>query len=140
MKLLFLILILMGIISCGTTTNSKSEVQLGYSGQAPRVFGFRTTQELLSSLEADTNNVVSTINGDFGVWTIVQSPKDRSLWSFTPELHPAHPSVVKRTTAEKDGKIFINTEASCNAEKSVCDQLVNSFIQLNNKIRDSLGA
>ena len=140
MKCLILIVSLIGIVSCGTTPEKGSGGEIGYIGQSPSVFGYRSTHELLSSLKSDTENVVSTVNGDFGVWTIVQSPKDNSLWSFTPEQHPAHPSVVKRTVVEKDGKVLINTEASCDAEKAVCDQLVNSFIQLNNKIRGSLGA
>src|SRR5690625_130003 len=140
MKYLFLILSLISIVSCGITTNTKPENQIGYNGKTSGVFGFNSVPDLLSSLKADTNNIVSAVSGDFGVWTIVESPSDHSLWSFTPEQHPAHPSVVKRTTVEKDGKVFINMAASCKAEKSVCDQLVNAFLKLNNKIRDSFGA
>lgn len=137
MKYLFLTLSLIGFVLCGTAANSKSESQIGYNGKSSGVFGFASVQELLANLRSDTANVVSDVNGDFGVWTIVQSPRDHSLWSFTPEQHPAHPTVVKRTTVEKDGKIFINTEVSCNAEKLVCDQLVDAFLQLNKKIQDS---
>lgn len=140
MNHILLILSLIFIVSCTTTTDTKPEKQLGYNGQTPKVFGFSTTNELLANLKSYPGNVVSVVQGDFGLWTIVQSRDDRSLWSFTPEQHPAHPSVVKRTPVEQDGKIFISTEASCNAEKSICDELIKSFIQINNQIKDSFGA
>src|SRR5690625_7629353 len=111
MKYLFLILSLISIVSCGITTNTKPENQIGYNGKTSGVFGFNSVPDLLSSLKADTNNIVSAVSGDFGVWTIVESPSDHSLWSFTPEQHPAHPSVVKRTTDEKDGKDYIHMAA-----------------------------
>ena len=136
----FLFLICLSFLACcSATTKEQPTGERGYEGRGSDVFGFPSIIELLSKLKSDIKNSVSLVNGDYGVWTIVQSEADHSLWSFTPEEHPAHPSVVKRTPIEKEGQIYINTEASCNAGKSVCDELIDSFIQLNSKIRDSMG-
>jgi len=140
MKYIILVLCTITLVACGSSVNTKPQSELGYNGKATGVFGFKSTQELLANLKSDPENIIRTVQGDYGAWIIVNHRSEYSLWSFTPEEHPAHPSVVKRTPVEKNGNIFIQTEASCNSKKEVCDQLIKSFIELNNKTRDSFGA
>jgi hypothetical protein len=64
-------------------------------------------------------------------WTVVASRErdDPVEWFFTPEGHPAHPAVVKRTATERDGVGMIDLAALCHAEQSACDRLLDDFRQ-----------
>jgi hypothetical protein len=65
-------------------------------------------------------------------WTIVAS-RDRGAavqWFFTPEGHPAHPAVVKRTVLERNGTGVIDLEALCQVPQEACDRLVDDFRQI----------
>lgn len=65
---------------------------------------------------------------------------NRVLWSFTPETHPAHPTAIKRKIVEKEGTIYIQMTALCEAKKAACDKLIGQFENLNEKISsDSQG-
>lgn len=125
---IFLIAILVG---CSSTTPVKED--LGYQGQDSSGLG---VNELLSKLKSDPEVNVRVERG----WQIAEVKSERVLYSFTPESHPAHPSYVKREIVEKDGSIFMETSASCGAEKIVCDQLIRDFIELNNKVKENIGA
>ncbi|MDJ0968921.1 MAG: hypothetical protein QNJ06_03390 [Kiloniellales bacterium] len=94
--------------------------------------------EAFEALRADPNAQISTHQG----WTIVsQETEGQSvLWSFTPASHPAHPATVKRTVFEKDGAIYIDMTALCQADKASCDELVEQFRELNEKIRQSFSS
>ena len=64
-------------------------------------------------------------------WTVVAS-SERGLpvqWFFTPEGHPAHPAVVKRTALESAGVGRIELAALCQAEEPVCAELLDDFRQ-----------
>jgi hypothetical protein len=45
---------------------------------------------------------------------------------------------VKREIVEKDGSIHINMTAKCGATKDICDKLVQQFIALNDKVKQSM--
>lgn len=64
-------------------------------------------------------------------WTVVASSEGGLpvQWFFTPEGHPAHPAVVKRTALERDGVGRIELAALCQAEQAVCAQLLDDFRQ-----------
>ena len=123
----FLIVVLIG---CSSTTPVKDDV--GYQGQNSSGLG---VNELLSQLKSDPEVNVRVERG----WQIAEVKSERTLYSFTPESHPAHPSYVKRKVVEKDGSVYMETNARCGAEKAVCDQLIRDFIELNNKVRQNIG-
>ena len=50
-------------------------------------------------------------------------------WFFTPEGHPAHPSVIKRTALERSGIGFIEVAALCHVDQAECDRLLDDFRQ-----------
>lgn len=119
------------LFGCGATSPMKED--LGYQGQNKE--GLAVSQ-LLEKLKSDPNVQVREERG----WQIAEVKSERALYSFTPTNHPAHPSYVKREVVEKDGSIYLETTARCGAEKSVCDQLVRDFIELNNKVKSSIGS
>lgn len=98
--------------------------------------GYPTVDAALQALQSKDGVVVSRRDG----WTIIDDStgSDRSLWSFTPPEHPAHPAAVKRTVHESNGSVWIDMTALCQAEKEPCDTLIEEFKTLNEKIRDSM--
>jgi len=126
MKYFLLITSLLTIAACSSTAK-KSAKELGHAGKSSGVFGYRNAEELLIGLRSNPENRVRTVQGDFGVWTIVQNSVDYSMWSFTPRTHPAHPSVIKRSPVEKKKDIKMRTETSCGSTKEICDDLIKSF-------------
>ncbi len=129
-RITFIAVLSIALIGC-TTSVSKDD-GLGYQGYSK---DGEAVGEMLGRLKSNPNMKVRMDRG----WTIVTSDSGHTLWSFTPEGHPAHPSYVKREVIEKDGSIYIDTSARCGAEKSVCDKLVQDFIDLNNKVLENMG-
>ncbi len=127
-KLLFLVV---SIALAGCNASAPVKEDLGYQGKSSKGV---TVGELLSQLRSNPDVQVRVDRG----WQIAEVKSERALYSFTPETHPAHPSYVKREVVEKDGAIYIETSAQCSAEKSVCDQLIRDFIELNNKVKSSV--
>lgn len=111
-----------------------SDDELGYVGKSGKVFGFDSVAEALKTLKSKSNSKVSNYEG----WIIVNDTDEKAVWSFAPEEHDAFPSVVKREVAERDGSIFISTQVRCGAKKSDCDKLVQDFIALNERIKESV--
>jgi hypothetical protein len=64
-------------------------------------------------------------------WTVVASSERGHAvqWFFTPEGHPAHPSVIKRTALDEDGVGVIEVAALCEASQDDCDRLLADFRQ-----------
>lgn len=127
MKKILVTLIAIGLLGCNANTPVKEN--LGYQGQNPEG---ESVEEVLLRLESDPNVDVRNERG----WKVAAIESGRILYSFTPENHPAHPSYVKREVVEKNGTIYIETNARCGAKKSICDQLVRDFIELNNKVKN----
>jgi hypothetical protein len=130
MKKIIIPIISILLFGCGVVPPVKED--LGYQGQNKE--GLSVSQ-LLEKLRSDPNVQVREERG----WQIAEVKSERAIYSFTPANHPAHPSYVKREVIEKDGSIYLETTAKCGAEKSVCDQLVRDFIELNNKVKSSVG-
>jgi len=82
---------------------------------------------VLESLRTDSSAQFREQRG----WTVVASSEGGLpvQWFFTPEGHPAHPAVVKRTALERDGVGRIELAALCQAEQAVCAQLLDDFRQ-----------
>jgi len=135
----FPLLIILLLTACASIAEKSSDKSLGYKGASQRnVFGYSTPQEALSDLKRKTNHSVRTVIGDHGEWQIIQNNVNNSIWSFTPEQHPAHPSVIRRKVYEKDGSVYIRTEVRCGASKAVCDMLVKDFLKLDEKIKNEM--
>ena len=132
-KLTYLVFIFL-VSGCAST--SKEENKLGYNGLVNE-----SSENLgaLQSLANLKNNPDAKFRIDRG-WTIVDvnSKHEQSIYSFTPESHPAYPSIVKREIIEIDGSIHIDMSAKCGASKEVCDELIQQFLALNNKISQSM--
>ncbi|WP_444942762.1 molecular chaperone DnaJ [Microbulbifer sp. ZKSA006] len=127
-KTLGLVVLALMIGACASTTE---ESNLGYEGFNKAGISVGAT---LTELKSDPKVSIRNSKG----WTIATLDTGRVMWSFTPQGHPAHPSFVKREVIEKDGSVYIDTTARCGAEKSICDQLVRDFIELNNKIKSEM--
>ena len=101
--------------------------------EQPGSIGYRTVADAHVALRKDPNAKFSTQEG----WVIVdvRSGPNSGLWSFTPNTHPAHPAVIKRTPIEVGGSIFLNMQVHCEAAKRACDHLVEEFKQLNEQMK-----
>ena len=138
-KLVSLFVVLL-LTSCASPKNINKEQSLGYKGAEKRnVFGYNNPLAALSDLKAKKDHSYRKVSGDHGEWEIITNQLNHSVWSFTPEEHPAHPSVIRRKVFEKDGSVFIRTEVRCGAGKSVCDLLVKDFLKLDDKIKKEVG-
>ena len=80
------------------------------------------------------------VGSNQGGWVIFKDSTDNSLWSFTPQEHPAYPSTIKRTVVEQEGKLLIDMRALCGAEQSACDDLIREFRKMNEKKESELNA
>jgi hypothetical protein len=96
--------------------------------------GYESPQAALEALQAKPEVVVRTSQG----WTIINDPSERTLWTFTPENHPAHPAVVKRAVQQKDGALFLDMKVKCFGTKAACDTLVQDFQALNDKVQNDV--
>lgn len=107
-----------------------------YAEEKNTGIGYATVDDALTSLKSKDGADISIQGG----WTIVQDSElgNMVLWSFTPKTHEAHPAAVKQTVLEKDGTIFIRMEALCQASKLACDNLMEEFQKLNDRIRESM--
>jgi hypothetical protein len=96
--------------------------------------GYPSVASALADVRSKNGVRISNQNG----WTVIEDGSTMSLWSFTPAGHPAHPAVVRRTVSEKEGAIFVEMAALCEAMKPACDKLVAEFQELTNKMRECI--
>jgi hypothetical protein len=89
--------------------------------------GYPTVAAALVSLRGNRD---ITFKEDAG-WTIAVDLTNRTIWSFTPSDHPAHPAVVKRQVVAKGSGAALEMKILCEGAKPRCDDLVRSFQQLN---------
>jgi hypothetical protein len=52
-------------------------------------------------------------------------------WTFTLAENPAHPAVVCRRIVGPEGKLQLETNASCDASRQACDAMMADFAKLN---------
>ncbi len=129
-KLIYVVFIFL-LSGCASTENES----LGYNGKKKSSSESPGVLKTLENLKSNPDATFRNANG----WTIINIDNDleKSIYSFTPESHAAYPAIVKREIIEKDGSIHIEMTAKCGATKDVCDELVQQFVALNNKIRQS---
>jgi hypothetical protein len=92
------------------------------------VIGYPTIDAALAALHKDPHASFETQHG----WTVVASREgaDPVQWFFTPEGHPAHPSVVKRTALEERGTGYIELATLCGGPQAECARLLDDFRQI----------
>jgi hypothetical protein len=93
----------------------------------PAPIGYATVAAVREALRGDPTATFSEQQG----WTVVASREHgRAVeWFFTPEGHPAHPAVIKRTVVEQDGVGLIDMAALCQTTQEACDLLLEDFKQ-----------
>jgi len=96
--------------------------------------GYPSVNEALSALKQKEGVALRVERG----WTVAKDSKENTMWSFTPEGHPAHPAAVKRSFFEKDGGIYMTMNVLCQATKKECDKLVAEFQELNKRIKKNM--
>ena len=98
----------------------------------PSPIGYATIEEAYNALKADSSVGMKEYEG----WTIFNQKGDGKyiLWSFTPDDHPAHPSVIRREIVKKDDEILIRMDALCNSNQLDCDLLIDQFKKINERI------
>ena len=98
----------------------------------PSPIGYTTIEEAFNALKADPAVGMQEYEG----WTIFNQKGDGKyiLWSFTPDDHPAHPSVIRREIVKKDDQILIKMDALCNSNQLDCDLLIDQFKKINERI------
>ena len=127
--------VLMG--GLGTVSDIFASDVTSAEEQAVSAVGYATVEAAHRALEQDESASSSEYEG----WLIFNQKLDGKyvLWSFTPMLHPANPSVVKREIVSRDQQIFIEMSALCESEKTYCDELIEEFKVINEHIRANLG-
>ena len=126
LKLLLVILSMTSILSAQETEENSIH--------------YNTVEEALAALE---NNPDATFT-EYEGWKVFNVKENGVyvLWSFTPPLHPAHPTVVKRSILKKEGELFIDMDALCFSKKIFCESLMEDFKLINENIkqRESSGS
>jgi hypothetical protein len=100
--------------------------------------GYASVRDALAALRDKPGAHVGEQDG----WTVIEdreSEKSMALWSFAPASDPAYPSAVKRVVFEKDGTVQIDMRVLCESTKQACDELVNDFQALNDRVKQDFG-
>ena len=100
--------------------------------------GYSTIKEAVASLSTNPGAAVREEQG----WTIIDESTGENtivLWSFTPENHPAYPSMIRRTLYQQgNGPWLLRMNIKCGAAKVPCDALVRDFQRLNEEMEKSI--
>lgn len=112
-------------------TQSQTSEETGSAG-----VGYPTVAEAMASLKAKPGVQVQITKPD--AWMIANEPIGIQ-WSFVPITHYANPAVVRREVkVNREGDVFIEMRALCEAEKAQCDRLIEEFKGLNENMRQSI--
>jgi hypothetical protein len=98
----------------------------------------KSVTETYADLEsrAEKNpSAVKIITSPDGWQVVYENKNDRIVvWSFTPKTEKAHPAFVRREVTVKNGLVM---RVVCEAKKQDCDDLVNTFNQMNIEVIES---
>lgn len=115
---------------------AQTEPPLTETPGAAGNLGYRTVADALAGVKRQPGAIVQVTEPER--WTIVTLPAPAyAVWSFTPVGHYAHPAVVRRAIKERNGGVYVEMTALCQAEKTPCDRLMREFQQLNQKMQDA---
>ena len=100
--------------------------------------GYASVEEAFTALKADATATMSNHEG----WTIFNQKNEGiyTLWSFTPDDHPTHPTVIRREIVKRGDEISIKMDALCHSSKLDCDQLIDEFKRINERIKQNLAS
>ena len=103
----------------------------------PDLSQFKSVAEAFTMLETHPEATPTHHDG----WVIFKLKQNGAyqLWSFTPDSHPAHPAVVKRTIVSHEGKVSIAMQVLCEAADISCDILIAQFEAINEQIKSRFG-
>ncbi len=104
--------------------------------RAESPIGYATVQEAFEALSADPDATQNEYEG----WTIFQQKRDGKyvIWSFTPEEHPVHPSLVRREVVKNGAEVNITMGVLCHSSRFVCDQFIEQFNLINQNLKRKL--
>lgn len=106
---------------------------LGAGGSTQIDYG--SVSEARQALEANEDNRVSREYG----WTIIQDREAGAVWSFTPEDHPAHPTMVKRTLIDHGRAIEIVMDGQCESDRESCEAVMKEMKRRTFKYQSMMG-
>jgi hypothetical protein len=118
-----------GSVLCGIVLLIATHA-FAQQAEPERGIGYPSVAAALEALKARSDVHIS----HHGEWTIANDARDGAIWSFAPPSHPAHPAVVKRSAVQRDGQVWIDMRALCQAEKAACDKLMEEFKALNQRV------
>lgn len=95
--------------------------------------GYASVSAALEALRARKDVSIRVDQG----WTVIEDRANASVWSFTPQGHPAYPAAIRRTLVERGGNVAIDMKVLCQAAKDPCDRLVAEFQAMNEKMGPS---
>jgi hypothetical protein len=121
----------LALAACATSPSGPANVP---RPQSPIVstFEYSSVAETMAALRVRSGLAVTQQGG----WTGFQDSAAQTVWTFTPQNHPAHPAVVKRQVVQADGKILIRVTGLCESTKVACDRLMADFDKSNEAIRN----
>ncbi|MCK9488417.1 MAG: hypothetical protein M0Q42_03260 [Xanthomonadales bacterium] len=96
--------------------------------------GYASVEAARSSLQQRDDTRMSIADG----WLTIEDPAAMTIWTFAPEIDPAHPAVIKRSVIEEDGRIVIRMDIRCEGDGQACDGLEQHFLGLNQATRDQV--
>lgn len=96
---------------------------------------FATVTHAMDALRARENVRVSKEYG----WTIMQDRDAGAVWSFTPEKHPAHPTMVKRTLIDHGRAVEIVMDGQCEADYEACEKVMAEMKRRTFRYQSMLG-
>jgi hypothetical protein len=124
--------ILFGVVLLAQASGAFAQT----SGEGPRnAIGYASVSEAYNALRAKPGVTFSDNAG----WTIANDT-DRSIWSFTPANHYAHPSVGRRSLVASADGYHVETRILCQADKAACDRLRDDYVLLDKRMTEAIRA
>jgi len=123
-----------GLFGIGLTACQQPQTS---SPQACPSIEYAGPAEAMQALLADPNTKRSIQSG----WYLIERRRGKltEYWTFTPTDHPAHPSVGMRVGCQhEDGSWGVKTNLICQANKRVCDALLEDYLLLDEQLRQHL--
>lgn len=128
-------LALLGFMAAATAqTPTLSQQSTLKTGNSTRI-EYATVEHAMDALQARDKVRVSKKYG----WTIMEDREAGAVWSFTPEDHPAHPTMVKRTLIDHGRAVEIVMDGQCEADYEACEKVMGEMKRRTFRYQSMLG-